>query len=112
MKIIKTSWFPFRGYSTINIFGILFTKSSYLTEDTILHERIHTAQMKEMLYIFFYIWYGLEYIIIRFFHKTQYGAYKDVSFEEEAHNNDYNKNYLETRRHYAWIKYLKISNRK
>ena len=69
-------------------------------------------QMKEMLYIFFYIWYGLEYIIIRIFHKTQHGAYKDVSFEEEAYNNSYNWTYLETRKHYAWFKYLKISNRK
>ena len=112
MKIVKTSWFPFGGYSTINLFGILFTKEDYLTKDTILHEQIHTAQMKEMLYIFLYIWYGLEYIIIRLFHKTQHGAYKDVSFEEEAYNNAYNWTYLETRKHYAWTKYLKISNRK
>ena len=53
MKIIKTSWFPFGGYSTINLFGVLFTKRDYLTRDIILHEQIHTAQMKEMLYIFF-----------------------------------------------------------
>ena len=111
MKIIKTSWFPFGGYSTINIFGVLFTKRDYLTWDTFLHEQIHTAQMKEMLYIFFYIWYGLEYIIIRLFHKTQHGAYKDVSFEEEAYANQCDTRYLNLRKHYAWIKYLKISNK-
>lgn len=112
MKIVYTKWFPFGPYHTINLFGILFTKRDYLTRDTILHERIHTAQMKEMLYIFFYLWYGVEYIIIRFFHKKQNNAYHDVSFEEEAHDNAYNWTYLETRKHYAWFKYIKIrSNR-
>ena len=63
MKIVKTKWFPFGGYKAINLFGILFTKSD-LSETEINHEAIHTAQMKEMLYIFFYIWYAIEYIII------------------------------------------------
>jgi hypothetical protein len=112
MKIVYTNWFPFGPYHTINLFGILFTKRDHLTRDTILHEQIHTAQMKEMLYIFFYLWYGLEYIIIRFFHKKQNNAYHDVSFEEEAHDNVYNWNYLETRKHYAWFKYIKIGSNK
>lgn len=112
MKVVYTKWFPFEPYHTINLFGILFTKRDYLTRDTILHEQIHTAQMKEMLYIFFYLWYGIEYIIIRLFHKKQNDAYRDVSFEEEAHDNAYNWTYLETRKHYAWFKYIKIrSNR-
>ena len=48
MKIVYTNWFPFGPYHTINLFGILFTKRDYLTRDMILHEQIHTAQMKEM----------------------------------------------------------------
>lgn len=112
MKVVYTKWFPFGPYHTINLFGILFTKRNYLTKDTILHEQIHTAQMKEMLYIFFYLWYGIEYIIIRFFHKKQNDAYHDVSFEEEAHDNAYNWTYLETRKHYAWFKYIKIRSNK
>lgn len=112
MKVIYAKRFPFGPYHTINLFGILFTKRDYLTRDTILHEQIHTAQMKEMLYIFFYIWYGLEYIIIRFFHKKQNSAYRDVSFEEEAYDNAYNWNYLKIRKHYAWFKYIKIKSSK
>lgn len=71
MIIIHTRHFPFRSYTTINLFGILFTKNKNLSKRTINHERIHTKQMKEMLYIFFYLWYGLEYIIIRLFHVKQ-----------------------------------------
>lgn len=67
MIIIHTRHFPFGNYTTINLFGILFTKNKNLSKRTINHERIHTKQMKEMLYIFFYLWYGLEYIIIRYF---------------------------------------------
>lgn len=110
MKVIHTKYFPFGEYSTINLFGILFTKRDTLSETTINHESIHTEQMKEMLYIFFYIWYGLEYIIIRLFHLTkdgQHKTYRDISFEEEACNNDNNLDYLKTRKHYSWWKYIK-----
>lgn len=92
----------------INLFGILFTKNKNLSKRTINHERIHTKQMKEMLYIFFYLWYDLEYIIIRLFHVKQNDAYHDVSLEEEAHNNDDNQDYLFIRKYYAWLKYIRI----
>ena len=108
MKIIHNKLIPFKGYSTINLFGILFTKEKELSPKTINHESIHTAQMKEMGYVFFYLWYVIEYCLIRLFHNKQSGAYHDVSFEEEAYNNDRNLNYLYERKRYAWIKYIKI----
>lgn len=107
MIIIRTRHFPFGSYTTINLFGILFTKRKNLSKRTINHERIHTKQMKEMLFIFFYLWYGLEYIIIRLFHVKQNDAYHDVSLEE-AHNNDDNQDYIYLREHYAWLKYIRI----
>lgn len=108
MIIINTRNFPFGSYTTINLFGILFTKNKKLSKRTINHERIHTEQMKEMLFIFFYLWYALEYIIIRLFHAKQNDAYHDVSLEEEAHNNDDNQYYIYLREHYAWLKYIRI----
>nr|UWF88152.1 MAG: hypothetical protein [Bacteriophage sp.] len=63
---------------------------------------------------FFYIWYGIEYFIILCFAKwdKQNERYHDVSFEEEAHNNDKNLNYLEDRKPFAWIKYIKLRSYK
>lgn len=62
---------------------------------------------------FFYLWYGVEYLLIRLFHKKQNCAYHDISLEEEAHNNDENPDYLKTRKHYAWWKYIRLrSNHK
>lgn len=110
MKIIHNNIIPFGKYKAINLFGVLFTKNKTVSGKTINHELIHTKQMKEMGYIFFYLWYGIEYILIRLFHRKQGDAYHDVSFEEEAHNNDENFNYLNERKRYAWIKYIKVKS--
>ena len=66
--------------------------------------------MKELGYIGYYLWYGIEYLIIRLFHKKQGDAYHDVSFEEEAYANDKDMTYLKNRKHYAWFKYLKVKS--
>lgn len=108
MIIVKNKIIPFGSYSTINLFGILFTKSDYLSPITINHERIHTKQMLELLIVGYYLWYIIEYIIVRFCHKKQNDAYHDISFEEEAHNNDNNLHYLDNRKHFAWWKYVRL----
>lgn len=63
---------------------------------------------------FFYIWYGIEYFIILCFAKwdKQNERYHDVSFEEEAHNNDGDWDYLEDRKPFAWVKYIKLRSYK
>lgn len=108
MIIVKNKIIPFGSYTTINLFGILFTKSDYLSPTTINHERIHTKQMLELLIVGYYLWYIIEYIIVRFCHKKQNDAYHDISFEEEAHNNDNNLHYLDNRKHFAWWKYVRL----
>lgn len=108
MIIVKNKIIPFGSYTTINLFGILFTKSDYLSPTTINHERIHTKQMLELLIVGYYLWYIIEYIIVHFCHKKQNDAYHDISFEEEAHNNDNNLHYLDNRKHFAWWKYVRL----
>lgn len=103
MKIIRNNIIPFKGYSAINLFGILFVKKDIVISDkTLNHESIHTAQMKELLYVPFYIWYIIEYLCKRF-GRTQHEAYRAVSFEREAYNNENNLNYLKDRKHYNWF---------
>lgn len=104
MIIIRNNIIPFRGFAAINLFGVLFVrKDAVISEKTINHEKIHTAQMKEMLYVFFYLWYVIEWLI-RLFGKGN--AYRNISFEQEAYSNDDDMKYLETRKHYAWFKYI------
>ena len=47
MIVIKNKFIPFGSYTTINLFGIVFTKEE-MTKKIINHERIHTIQMLEL----------------------------------------------------------------
>ena len=105
MKLIYNNLIPFKGYKAINLFGILFVrKGCTMSESDINHEAIHTAQMKEMIYVFFYVWYIIEWVI-RLFMKGN--AYRNISFEREAYANQNNLSYLNTRKRYTWLNFLK-----
>nr|DAY73245.1 MAG TPA: hypothetical protein [Caudoviricetes sp.] len=104
MKIIRNKIIPFNGFKAINIFGVLFVRErANIDAKTINHEEIHTAQMKEMLYIFFYLWYIVEWIV-RLFYKGN--AYKNISLEKEAYSNESDMFYLSNRKKYSWMKYI------
>lgn len=104
MIIIRNKFIPFTGYKAINLFGILFIKNNaYLSDVDINHEAIHTAQIREMLYVFFYIWYAIEWLIRLIF--TSNEAYKEVAFEVEAYKHQDDLDYLKNRKLYSWFKY-------
>lgn len=104
MKVIYNNIIPFKGYKAINLFGVIFVrKGKIMTQRDMTHEAIHTAQMKEMLYIFFYIWYVIEWVLNLFCYWDSHAAYKAISFEKEAYANQENPEYLTTRKHYSWL---------
>ena len=106
MKIIRNNVIPFPGFKAINLCGVLFVrKNAIITEETINHERIHTAQMKELGYVLFYILYISEYLYNLMSCWSFKKAYRNISFEREAYENQSNMEYLKTRKHYAWIAY-------
>lgn len=101
---------PMRRYAAINLFGVFFVHPDVrVTKTLINHERIHTAQMREMAYIFFYLIYLIEWLL-RLVMKGN--AYMSIGFEREAYANEHNYNYLEKRKHYAWVKYLRKKKKK
>lgn len=100
MKIIRNNIIPFKGFKAINLFGVLFVrKGCVVTPQTINHEKIHTAQMRELWYVGFYIIYLLEWIYRLICHTST--AYRGISFEREAYDNQYNYKYLKHRRMFA-----------
>ena len=115
MKIIYNRFIPFKGFSVINLFGTLFVRQEkgkpkpYVSPRTINHESIHTEQMKELGYIFFYIWYFIEWLV-RLITNTK-SAYYSISLEREAYINSTNLEYLNNRKHFSWLKYLRIKNK-
>lgn len=104
MKIIRNNLIPFNGYKAINLFGILFVRKKAIITDTLInHEEIHTAQMREVLYIPYYIWYALEWFIKLFSYWDAHEAYKNIGFEREAHFYAKDMDYLKNRKHFAWF---------
>lgn len=109
MKIIRikhTKLFP-QGYKAITIGPFVFTKKNTKLDMVDLnHESIHWEQEKEMLIILFYLWYVIEFFIRLFTSFNWSKAYRNISFEKECYVNAENLKYLDTRKHYAWLKYL------
>ena len=110
MKIVRTSILPFHGFSAINLLGILFVHHGvYLSNELINHERIHTAQQRELLFVFFYIIYIIEWLVRL---PMRGNAYRNISFEREAYSNQRNLGYLKSRQLFAWRHYLRRPARK
>ena len=109
MKIVYNNIIPFKGFLAINLFGILFVRSEYkgrVTEKVVTHETIHTKQMKEMLYVFFYLWYIIEWLIRLCFTWNTHEAYRKISFEQEAYLYEKFPNYPNVRTHFNWVQFL------
>lgn len=105
MKIIYNNIIPFKGFYAINLFGILFVRGHRTPTDRVMtHETVHTKQMQEMMYIFFYLWYVIEWFIKLFIFGFTHKAYRNISFEQEAR---YWQDRTEiARKHFGWCKYI------
>jgi hypothetical protein len=105
VKIVRTSFLPFHGFSAVNLLGVLFVHPGvYLSHEMMNHERIHTAQQREMLFVFFYLAYFMEWLVRL---PMRGNAYRNISFEREAYANQRNLDYLQSRPHFAWRRYMK-----
>jgi hypothetical protein len=112
MIVLISNW-KLMGKRTIGItlFPFILLKKSYfdrqpsqVLETTINHEKIHIKQQVELLVIFFYLWYALEFYIKSLKHGLS--AYERISFEREAYANENNLEYLKIRKPWSFIKYV------
>jgi hypothetical protein len=88
-------------------FVILARRGRTLSRIVINHEKIHFAQQREMFYLPFLIFYGIEFLVRLAEYREWDAAYRNISFEREAFANDTNFAYLVfERKPYAWLKYL------
>lgn len=112
MKVIYNKYLPPKDFGAINIFGMMFLRYGMPepTPKRINHESIHSAQGKELLWLFFYLWYGIEWVIRLIQYDSKRKAYYNMSFEREAYANQRNLEYLKKRKRFAFIKYLKLDN--
>lgn len=105
VKLITFNW-PLA--ITLAPFGIYVNQKYSTVEDlsyrTRNHESIHWQQQLELLIIFFYILYLLEWIVKFFIHGRK--AYKNLAAEREAYTFDDDMFYLDDRKRYKWLKYI------
>lgn len=126
LKIKYNKFIPFSGYFAMCVFDTIYirecNRDKTVTKKTINHEGIHLCQMEDFipnpnnskwrLYFggcIFYMVYLIEWLIKLLFSIFTFGkvkAYKSISFEQEAYNNQYKYKYQDTRKRFAWIKYL------
>ena len=96
---------PFR-YSAITLFPFVFYTGK-LPEWLKNHERIHLQQQIELLILPFYVWYVVEFLIRLLITRNWSAAYRSISFEREAYSNQQNPGYLEHRKFWDFLHYMK-----
>ena len=106
MKTIVNRFIPFKGFKAINLFGVVFVREGMKMKPyDYNHGAIHSAQMKELFYIPFYLFYVSEFLYHLIRKRKWKDAYRAISFEKEAFANQSNYRYLDTRSNFAqWDK--------
>ena len=104
VKLITFNW---PAAITLAPFGIYINQKYYTLDnvpwETKNHESIHWPQQLQLLIIFFYAWYLIEWLIRIPINGKK--AYKNIVFEREGYFNRANPNYLATRKFWGFLKY-------
>lgn len=97
-----------KRYDGLTLWPIIILKENKLKNDAVLvnHERIHLRQQLELLIVFFYLWYVLEWCIGMLRYRNSVKAYRNISFEKEAYANEADLNYLNKRPLFRFVSYL------
>lgn len=109
MIVLYLSFLKKTKINGITLFPFIILRDKKLRANKVLmnHEKIHIHQQLELLVIFFYIWYVLEYYYLFFKLKDKNLAYRNICFEREAYTKENELNYLEKRKFWNFLKYRK-----
>lgn len=133
MIIVRNTVIPFRGFVAITLWPFIFVRRqtwARFTNDVLRHKRIHGRQQVEMLFVGtvvadilafsgcgwwsllalpLFLWlYGMEWLLGMFCFGNSKTAYRNISFEREACNNELDADYLAKRRPFASLRYLSL----
>lgn len=100
----------FRGMA---IFPFILLKDNELKNNVVVinHEKIHLRQQIEMLWIFFFLWYFIEFLIHFVKLRDLDKAYLSISFEKEAYFNQDDLLYLKDRKFWSFLNYIRKNNK-
>lgn len=108
MFVVVNKYFPAGRFDGIVLWPFVFVKRRELKKDPVFmnHERIHFKQQQELLIVFFYLWYLIEYLLRLIKYRNSYKAYNKISFEREAYANEDDPEYIGSRKFWSFIKFL------
>lgn len=106
--IVVSKYLVPNGYTGLTVFPFIFLKEEHLKQDRFLlnHETIHLKQQLELLILPFFIWYLVEFLARLVKSGNWYKAYRAISFEKEAYENQNDLDYLKTRPFWKFLGYL------
>ena len=101
VRIVRR-WLLGSNYYAICLFGLILAARP-LSAIELNHERIHAAQQRELLWLPFFMWYGVEWLwyFIRF--RNGEKAYFHIRFEQEAYRHQSDLSYLRNRQRYGYL---------
>ena len=109
MFLIVKGYLVPKGYDGLAVYPFIIVRRDAIAKNLafINHERIHLRQQAELLVIPFYLWYILEYLLKLIKYKNKSEAYRNISFEREAYQNEKDLNYLKSRPLWKFRDYLR-----
>jgi len=101
-KILKIKRIPFgKDFLALTLGEFILAKEP-LSPTALNHELINVAQQRELLYIPFFIWYGIEWLVLCVRYRDRIKAYYNIRFEKEAYRHQGDLSYLKHRKHYHY----------
>lgn len=102
-SLIKVISFNFA--KAMAIYPFILVNDKMLKQDAVLvnHEKIHLRQQIELLIIFFYLLYALEYVKNFLKYKNHRLAYLNISFEKEAFTYEKQLDYLQHKKWFSFV---------
>ena len=97
-----------KNFTGMSLWPVIILKYSELKNNTtfINHERIHLRQQIELLILPFYVIYGAEFLIRLIQYRNRRVAYRNISFEREAYQNEKDLDYLKKRPFWRFLKFV------
>ena len=108
MLLIVSKYLIPNGFRGMTIFPFVILRDRAGVNIPVLmnHEKIHLRQQLELLILPFFIWYVLEYVIRLVQFGNRHLAYRNISFEREAYQNESDLKYLQSRPFWAFVKLI------
>ena len=108
MFLIVSKYLIPKGFRGLTLFPFVILRDFLDKENKVLlnHEKIHIRQQLELLILPFFLLYFLEYLFRLIQFKDKNKAYRNISFEREAYQNERNLDYLKNRSFWNFRKYI------